>query len=303
MAELYNSFHNFLTEKFQGLDIRKIPINAGFKCPNKDGSISSRGCIFCDTYGSGPIEIFSLPIKDQIEKIMAAHSQYHYLAYFQAHSNTYGPVDVLRKKYETIFNYQKILGLFIGTRPDAIAEEVYPLLGELSKRTYLTIELGLQSIHPQSLEYLERNHTYDTFLDTFHKLKEEWGIDVVVHLILGIPGEDKSHIRQTIAEMNRIKPRGVKLHLFHVLKDTPLFHQYTRGEIKLFEQEEYIDLIVFVLEQLDPDIVIHRLTGERDCEIFHAPLWSMDKLTVINLIRNKMKKLRTYQGRLFTPAP
>lgn len=276
--------------------MRKIPINAGFTCPNKDGQISSQGCIFCDPYGSGPIKPFDLSISQQIKTFMENHPGCKYIAYYQAHTNTCAPVVALRRKYEIPFDFKDIVGLFIGTRPDAIAQNVYPLLEELNKKTYLTVELGLQSIHNKSLRFLNRNHSYQQFLDTFEKLKKK-GIDVVVHLIVGIPGETPADMLRTIKEMNRIKPAGLKLHLMHVLKNTPLFDMYEKGKIKLPEKNQYVDLIVHLLAHLDPAIVIHRLTGERDKEIFHAPLWALNKNEVIQAIRSKMLEKNIVQGK------
>ena len=302
MTELYNSFNAFLRNKFQSKKVRKIPINAGFPCPNKNGKVSNKGCIFCDTYGSGPIKSYDLSISEQINRFILDQRirQFKYIAYYQAHSNTYGPVEKLREKYEIIFNFPEIIGLFIGTRPDAIAPGVYPLLEELNERTYLTIELGLQSIHAKSLRYLNRNHTYQQFLDTFFRLKKR-NIDVVVHLIIGIPGETKLDMLDTVKEMSRLKPAGIKFHLMHVLKNTQLYDMYRGKKFKLLEKEEYVDLVVTLLEHLDPSIVIHRLTGERDREIFYAPVWALDKNDVIQSIRKTMRERKTFQGRLFKP--
>ncbi len=296
MIDLYYTFNTFLRQKFDNQKVRKIPINAGFSCPNKDGAISTAGCIFCDYYGSGPIKTFSLPIEEQIKQFMRGHKGIKYLAYYQAHCNTHAALEILKQKYEIIFDFEDIVGLSIGTRPDSIAEDVYPLLEQLNRRTYLMVELGLQSTHRKSLAFLNRNHTYNQFLDCFQKLKGR-GIDVVVHLIVGIPGETQRDMLGTVEEMNRLQPAGVKLHLFHVLKDTPLFDMYTRKEFTLLEKGEYIDAIVSILEHLSPEIVIHRLTGERDREIFAAPLWALDKMETIQAIRNRMMELGAYQGR------
>lgn len=302
MQERYNSLNAFLRKKFSGWKIRKIPINAGFPCPNKNGRLSGAGCVFCDSFGSGPIKSFALPIREQIQAFIGAHkrTETKYIAYYQAHSNTYAPVEILREKYEIIFAFPEIVGLFIGTRPDAIAPEVYPLLEELNKRTYLTVELGLQSIHSRSLEFLNRNHTYTQFLETFQHLKER-NIPVVVHLIIGIPGETPADMLETVKEMNRLKPEGIKFHLLHVLKNTPLYDMYQQGEFKLLEQDAYVDLVVSLLEHLDPGIVIHRLTGERDKEIFYAPEWAMNKNEVIRAIRKTIEDRNTYQGRYYEP--
>lgn len=301
MQNRYNSFNAFLKKRFGDRKIRKIPVNAGFPCPNKiankNGNISGGGCIFCDTYGSGPVKTFGLSIREQIAAFIGGRTDLRYIAYYQAHSNTYAPVEELREKYEIIFDFPEIVGFFIGTRPDAVAPDVYPLLEEINDRTYLTVELGLQSIHEKSLEFLNRNHTYGQFLDTFQRLKAR-NIDVLVHLILGIPGETREDMLATVKEMNRLKPAGVKFHLMHVLRDTLLFDMYREGKFRLFEKDEYVDLIVMLLERLDPSIVIHRLTGERDREIFHAPEWAMDKNAVIQSIRRTLEERNTFQGRL-----
>ncbi len=297
MTDPYFTFNTFLRQKFDNQKVRKIPINAGFSCPNKDGTISTEGCIFCDHYGSGPINTFTMPIEDQIKQFIHGHRGMKYLAYYQAHCNTHASLRVLEQKYEIIFSFEDIVGLSIGTRPDSIGDEVYPLLDKLNRRIYLMVELGLQSIHQKSLTFLKRNHSYDEFLDTFQKLRSR-GIDVVVHLIVGIPGETKREMFDTVQEMNRLKPAGVKFHLFHVLRDTPLSDMYRRQEFKLLEKDEYIDIIVSLLERLSPDIVIHRLTGERDREIFEAPNWALDKMDTIQSIRDRMRDLDTYQGKM-----
>ncbi|MCP5105698.1 MAG: TIGR01212 family radical SAM protein [bacterium] len=300
----YNSVNAFLRGKFDNQRVRKIPVNAGFSCPNKNGEISRRGCIFCDTYGSGPIETFQLSIREQITQFIgnrgSRRREFKYIAYYQAHSNTYAPVEELREKYEIIFDFPEIVGLFIGTRPDAVAPEVYPLLEELNQRTYLCVELGLQSIHQKSLDYLTRNHTYRQFLDTFQQLKQG-NIDVLVHLITGIPGETETDMLETVNEMNRLKPAGVKFHLMHILKNTPLYDMYQREKFKLLGKDEYVELMVTLLEHLDPGIVIHRLTGERNREIFFAPEWTLNKNGVIQSIRKRMEERSTFQGKLFKP--
>ncbi|MCP4218266.1 MAG: TIGR01212 family radical SAM protein [bacterium] len=296
MKQPYNSFNSFLKGKFKGGTVRKIPINAGLPCPNKNGEVSAEGCVFCDTYGSGPLKHFHLPIREQIKGFIGSRTDFRYIAYYQAHSNTGGPLEELRKKYEIIFQFPQIVGLFIGTRPDAIAPEVFPLLEDLNKRTYLTVELGLQSTHGKSLDFLNRNHSYQCFLDTFERLKRAC-IDTLVHLIIGIPGESTEDMLATVKEMNRLKPAGVKLHLMHILKNTALYDMHQLAPVKLLEKDEYVDLVVTLLEHLHPSIVIHRLTGERDKEIFHAPMWAMDKNSVIQAIRDKMAAKGTYQGK------
>jgi hypothetical protein len=300
MDESFNSFGGFLKRKFPGQKVLKIPVDAGFSCPNRDGLFSKEGCIFCDPFAAGPIRNARMSIEQQIERYMAVHPGRKYIAYFQSHSNTYGPVSELRRKYEIVFRYGNIVGLFIGTRPDVISDPAFLLLEELNQRLYLTVELGLQSIHARSLSLLQRNHTYPQFLETFQQLQAK-KIDTVIHLIIGIPGESREHMLATIEEMNRLKPAGVKFHLLHVLKDTALHRRYLVKPFSLLSQDEYVELIVFLLEHLDPAIVIHRLTAEREREIFHAPEWALHKQAVLNAIKLKMKKTGAFQGRLCLP--
>lgn len=295
MDEPFHSFQNFLRFKFPGFKVLKIPIHAGFSCPNRDGTLSRTGCIFCDRYAAGPIRTASWPIAQQIESYIRHHPGKKYIAYFQAFCNTYGPAEELKRKYEIVFAYRDIVGLSIGTRPDAIANPVYSLLTEMNRRIYLNVELGLQSIHEKSLVLLNRNHTYPQFLQAFNELKTR-GIDVVVHLIIGIPGETRALMRETIEAMNRLRPAGIKLHLLHILRDTELHLRYVHSPFPLLGEEEYIDIIVELLENLDPRIVIHRLSAERDEELFIAPRWALNKTAVLNSIRAKMTAKGSWQG-------
>ncbi len=295
MKDCFYSFSSFMREKFNGEKVRKIPVNAGFECPNKSGELSTKGCIFCDEFSSGPLTYCGESVEAQIERYINRYKDVKYIAYFQSNTNTAAPVELLKKTFLKPLEYDDIVGVFIGTRPDAIRDEVYPLLEELNERLYLSVDIGLQSIHQKSIDYLNRNHSYETFLDTFYKLKSR-NIDTVVHLILGIPGETEGDIMASVREMNRLKPRGVKLHMLHVLKNTELEILYNEGKVPLYGKEEYIELIIKVLEHLNPEIVVHRLTGERDSEIFVAPEWALKKGDTVNHIRNRMNQLETYQG-------
>lgn len=297
MERVYYSFSEFLRKKFNK-KIRKIPINAGFACPNKDGKKSLEGCTFCDEYGSGPIKTYDLSIEEQIENFIKKDPGKSFIAYFQAHSNTYAAVNELAEKYNIIFRYPQIVGFFIGTRPDAIKDDVFPLLKSISKKIYLSVELGLQSVHEKSLKFLNRNHTFEEFIKTFDRLREN-EIDVIIHLIVGIPNETRDDILDTIKKINHLKPAGIKLHLMHILRNTPLYDQYLRAPFPLLKQEEYEELIVDILEHLDPDIVIHRLTGERDLKIFYHPQWALNKSSIINSIKNKMINRESFQGKKF----
>jgi radical SAM protein (TIGR01212 family) len=297
MDEPFHSFSAFLKTKFPDSKVLKIPINAGFSCPNRDGTLSGSGCIFCDRFASGPVAMAGWPIEKQIAAHIRRHPGKKFIAYFQSHCNTYGTVPELRRKYEIVFRYGEIVGLFIGTRPDAVQEPVLALLEEMNRRIYLSVELGLQSAHAQSLALLNRNHTYEQFANTFRELRSR-KIAVVVHLIIGIPGETIEHMRATIAAMNALKPAGVKFHLLHVLRDTELQAWHSRSPLPLLSQEEYADIISDLLERLDPAIVVHRLTADREKELFIAPHWAQNKAEVLRAIRQKMKLRGAFQGRL-----
>lgn len=301
MQKRYNAFSDFLKQTFPGERVRKIPVHAGFPCPNKNGVISREGCIFCDEYGSGPVRTFSLSIREQIRTFTERSPLGRFIVYYQAFSNTFAPLEELREKYEIVFEFPGVVGLFVGTRPDAIAPEAYALLEEMSRRTWLTVELGLQSPHAKSLAFLNRNHTWEQFLEAYGGLKQR-GIEVVVHLIMGIPGESRGDMMDTVAMMNALKPEGIKFHLLHVLKNTGLFNLYEREKFPLLEQGEYVELMADVLERLHPEIVIHRLTGERDRELFHAPEWTLRKAAVIEAIRRELERRNTCQGSRFDGA-
>jgi len=295
MNEPFFSFREFLKERFPGGRVLKIPIAAGLSCPNRDGTLSREGCIFCDRYASGPVRTAAWTIEQQIEDFIGRHPGQRYIAYFQAQCNTTGPIAELKRKYEVVFKYKDIVGLFVGTRPDAIAPPAYSLLQEMGRRTYLAVELGLQSSHDRSLVLLNRNHTFGQFRVTFQTLKA-LGLDVIVHLIVGIPGETVADMRATIAVMNALRPAGVKLHLLHVLRGTELHARYARAPFPLLSREDYTDIVVDLLERLDPRIVIHRLSAEREKEMFIAPLWALDKAAVWRSIRDKMSARGTRQG-------
>jgi radical SAM protein (TIGR01212 family) len=299
MNEPYFSFAAFLRNRFPGQKVVKIPLHGGFACPNKDGALDTKGCVFCDDYASGPIHFSDWPIERQIQHRMAAHPGKKFIAYFQSHCNTYGPVRQLRAAYEKIFKFGDIVGLAIGTRPDTLPEPVLLLLQELNRRTFLTVELGLQSIHEKSLTYLNRNHTFAQFLDAFHRLQSR-NIATVAHLIVGIPGESRSDMLATIEAMNRLKPQGIKFHLLHILKNTTLHQRCLATPFPLLSREEYADLIVLLLDHLDPGIVIHRLSAEREKELFIAPQWALNKQAVLNAIRQRLRETGAYQGRRFS---
>ena len=286
----YLSFNKYLREAF-GDKVYKISLNAGFSCPNRDGKIDTKGCIFCSKGGSGDFaENKNLSITDQIEngkrRVEKKISSGKYIAYFQAFTNTYAPVEVLREKFYEAINHKDIVAVSIATRPDCLSDEVIDLLDELNKIKPVFVELGLQTIHEESAKYIRRGYTLDVYDDAVKKLKAI-GVNIVVHIILGLPNESKNDMLESVEYVCRSGINGIKLQLLHILKDTDLAKEYEKGNIRALEFDEYLDIIKSCVEIIPKDIVIHRLTGDGAKKDLIAPLWSADKKRVLNAI-NKL---------------
>lgn len=286
----YLSFNKYLREAF-GDKVYKISLNAGFSCPNRDGKIDTKGCIFCSKGGSGDFaENKNLSITEQIEngkrRVEKKISSGKYIAYFQAFTNTYAPVEVLREKFYEAINHKDIVAVSIATRPDCLSDEVIDLLDELNKIKPVFVELGLQTIHEESAKYIRRGYTLDVYDDAVKKLKAI-GVNIVVHIILGLPNESKNDMLESVEYVCRSGINGIKLQLLHILKDTDLAEEYEKGNIRALEFDEYLDIIKSCVEIIPKDIVIHRLTGDGAKKDLIAPLWSADKKRVLNAI-NKL---------------
>ena len=286
----YLSFNKYLREAF-GDKVYKISLNAGFSCPNRDGKIDTKGCIFCSKGGSGDFaENKNLSITEQIEngkrRVEKKISSGKYIAYFQAFTNTYAPVEVLREKFYEAINHKDIVAVSIATRPDCLSDEVIDLLDELNKIKPVFVELGLQTIHEESAKYIRRGYTLDVYDDAVKKLKAI-GVNIVVHIILGLPNESKNDMLESVDYVCRSGINGIKLQLLHILKDTDLAEEYEKGNIRALEFDEYLDIIKSCVEIIPKDIVIHRLTGDGAKKDLIAPLWSADKKRVLNAI-NKL---------------
>ena len=286
----YLSFNKYLREAF-GDKVYKISLNAGFSCPNRDGKIDTKGCIFCSKGGSGDFaENKNLSITEQIEngkrRVEKKISSGKYIAYFQAFTNTYAPNEVLREKFYEAINHKDIVAVSIATRPDCLSDEVIDLLDELNKIKPVFVELGLQTIHEESAKYIRRGYTLDVYDDAVKNLKAI-GVNIVVHIILGLPNESKKDMLESVEYVCRSGINGIKLQLLHILKDTDLAEEYERGNIRALEFDEYLDIIKSCVEIIPKDIVIHRLTGDGAKKDLIAPLWSADKKRVLNAI-NKL---------------
>lgn len=295
----YHSLNYFLREKF-GEKVFKISLDAGFSCPNRDGTISSGGCIFCSERGSGDFagnRQFSITKQfEDIKKIMSKKwKEGKYIAYFQAYTNTYGNIEVLKEKYEEAIKQEGVVALAIATRPDCLSDEVIELLSELNKRVYIWIELGLQTVSDKTAKIINRGYDIAAFENSIRKLRAA-SIDVVVHVILGLPEEDKNDMLNTIDYLAHSNIQGIKFHLLHLMKDTPLVRYYELGKLIFLEQEEYVDLICEAIALLPQDIVIHRMTGDAPRELLIGPMWSLKKWEILNAINQKLEKYDIYQG-------
>lgn len=280
----------------------KIPLDVGMGCPNRDGTKGSGGCIFCSDLRSGEFTAGShLSIPEQFETSKRLYTKWpdaYYIPYFQAGSNTYAPVDKLKAYFDEALSLPDVVGLDISTRPDCINGEIADLLAEYAKRTYLTVELGLQSANDKTLIRINRGHTYAEFLQGY-KLLCERNVNVCVHIINGLPGESYTDMLFTAGEMARLKPYSLKIHLLHILAGTPLEAEYINGIIKAMEYSEYIKIVCDQLEILSPETVIARLTGDGDRKTLIAPLWSLDKRSVLNGIDKELARRKTWQGSKF----
>jgi len=294
----YTTFSDELRQRF-GCRVQRISLDAGFSCPNRDGSLGSGGCTFCGDRGSAAVGIpAELPIADQIREskqfLKIKFKAKLFLAYFQAYSNTYASVELLRQVYAAALADQDLVGIIIGTRPDCLPDSVLDLLSELHAATYLWLEIGMQTMHDHTLQSLNRGHTHACFVEAVRRCQQR-GIRVCAHLILGLPGEAREQMLASVQELNRLGVDGVKLHHLHVLKGSQLEDDYRQGRLQLMGREEYVELVADALELLDPRITIHRLMGDGRTELV-APDWSRRKLEVLNLIDATLKKRDSRQG-------
>lgn len=287
----YLSFNKYLKDKF-GQKVYKISLDGGFTCPNRDGKAGTRGCIFCSKGGSGDFaESKEMSITEQIEsgkkKVEKKIKSGKYIAYFQAFTNTYAPVEMLRQKYEEAINHPDIVALSIATRPDCLGDDVLRLLNEMNKIKPVFVELGLQTIHQKSAKYIRRGYDLSVYDKAVRDLKKI-GVNVVVHVILGLPNESENDMLETVKYVCESGANGIKLQLLHVIDGTDLAKDYEKGLFKTLEFDEYVNLIVKCVKIIPKDIVIHRLTGDGAKKDLIAPLWSADKKRVLNAINKAL---------------
>lgn len=297
----YHTLNYYNRTNFGG-KIYKASLNCGFTCPNLDGSRGTGGCIFCDG-GSGYFTAPQLTAFRQLNsEIARLHKKFGtdvpVIAYFQANTNTYAPVEKLRELYYSVLECPQVRGLSIGTRADCLPDDVLDLLSELNEKTALTVELGMQSMHESTIRLINRCCTHEEFVSGFNRLKSR-EIRTCLHIINGLPQETPDMMLETARETARLAPSAVKLQMLHVIKGTPLEKLYLSGDVKLLSREEYIDIIVRQLEVLPPEIVIERITGDGDKSRLIAPKWSADKIAVLGGIDKRLAELDTWQGKLY----
>ena len=296
----YHTLDYFYKHKFNS-KVFKVSLNAGFTCPNIDGKVGTKGCIYCSTQGSG--EYAGDKDKDLITQFNEIKNVMHkkwpegkYIGYFQARTNTYAPVNILKEKYENILNQDNVVGLSIATRCDSIEDECLDYLEELSKKTYLTIELGLQTIHEKTSKLINRCHTLKCFEELVSKLRKR-NINVVVHIINGLPYETKEMMIETVKYLNNLDIQGIKIHMLHILKNTTLEKIFQESPFHILSKEEYVDIVCDQLECLRGEIVINRITGDPKIDDLIEPNWLVKKFCVLNEIDKELVRRNSYQGK------
>jgi uncharacterized protein len=295
----YRSFSRFLRERFGG-KVHRVTIDVGFTCPNVDGTVAVGGCVFCDNRSFSPNR--RLPrstVTQQVERGIAILSERfgaeRFIAYFQAATNTYAPVDKLRRLYDEALRHPQVIGLAIGTRPDCVPDPILDLIGGYARERYVCLELGLQTIHDRSLDWMNRGHHYDAFVDAVRRCQGR-GFDLCTHIILGLPGETHADMMATADALAALPINAVKIHNLHVVPNTPLADDYRAGKVRMFEFEKYVSVVCDFLGRLRPDMVIQRLNGDAPPDYLIAPQWCLDKPGLLRAIDAELERRGTWQG-------
>ncbi|MCR8843906.1 TIGR01212 family radical SAM protein [Paenibacillus sp. SC116] len=296
----FHTWNYEMREQF-GEKVFKVMLDAGFTCPNRDGNIAIGGCTFCSARGSG--DFAGRRRDDLVSQFNTIRDRQHtkwpnakYIGYFQAYTNTYAPVETLRDYFEVILEQPGVVGLSIATRPDCLPDDVIEYLAELNQRTYLWIEMGLQTVHESTSNLINRAHDTACYIEAVEKLRKH-GIRVCTHIIYGLPQETHEMMMETLRQVSHMDVQGIKLHLLHLMRKTPMVKQYEAGLLRFLEQDEYIKLIVDSLEQLPPDMIVHRVTGDAPRDLLIGPMWSQKKWEVLNGIDKELRLRNTWQGK------
>ncbi len=300
----YHAYNFFLRQKF-GQRVQKVSLDAGFTCPNVDGTVAIGGCTFCDNRSFSPSRRTPrVSIRDQLDdgirRLKTRYTAEKFLAYFQPATNTYAPVEKLRPLYESALSHPQVVGLAIGTRPDCVPDDVLDLLQDIASRAYLSVEYGVQTIHDRSLDWMNRGHHYDAMLDAMHRSRGR-GLEICAHIILGLPGESHEDMLATAREMARLRIDAIKIHNLYAVRNTPLAEQVERGEVTLMERDDYIRALVDVLEILPPEMIVERISGDAPPDYFLGPSWSLDKPAILLALGHELERRDTWQGKFSTP--
>ncbi|PKR84364.1 TIGR01212 family radical SAM protein [Heyndrickxia camelliae] len=299
----YLTWNYHLREHF-GHKVFKVALDGGFDCPNRDGTVAHGGCTFCSAAGSG--DFAGDRAKDLVTQFHEVKATMHkkwknakYMAYFQAYTNTHAPVDVLRSKFEPVLQQEGVVGISIATRPDCLPDDVVEYLAELHERTYLWVELGLQTVHERTSLLINRAHDYQCYVDGVAKLRKH-GIRICTHIINGLPLENKEMMLETAKEVAKLDVQGIKIHLLHLLKGTPMVKQYEKGLLQFLTFDDYVNLVCDQLEILPPEMIIHRITGDGPLNLMIGPMWSANKWAVMNAIDSELKRRNSWQGKYYS---
>ncbi len=295
----YHPLNDFLRERF-GCKIYKVSLDAGFTCPNRDGSIADGGCIYCDSRGSAsPIIDSTNSIREQMEAGMAFGKRRYkakkFIAYFQAFSNTYAPVDTLKKLYDDALEFEDVVGLSVSTRPDCVPNPVLDLIAEYTKNYHVWLEYGIQSVHYRTLKLINRGHGLAEFIDAVLRTRDR-GIHICAHIIIGLPGETREDMLETARVIAALQLDGVKIHSMYIVRGTSLEQMYLHGEYEPLAFDEYVSIVADVLELLPPQMVIQRLTGDCPRDMLVAPRWTLDKQRVLTEITSELRRRDSWQG-------
>lgn len=301
----YYAYNFYLRRRF-GRRVQKVSVDAGFTCPNVDGTVAVGGCTFCDNRSFSPSrrlprQSIAEQIDEGIRRLKRRYDCDDFFAYFQPATNTYGPLEKLRRVYTEALAHPQVVGLAIGTRPDCVPNETLDLIEEFARQHYVSVEYGLQTIHDRSLDWMNRGHHYEVFPDAVARSQNR-GFEICVHMILGLPGESADDMRDSARELARHPIDAVKLHNLYAVRDTPLADQVARGEVRLLDLDEYVQALVDFLELLPPHVIVERISGDAPPNYFVGPAWCRDKPAVKIAIEQELLRRDTWQGKRYEPA-
>ncbi len=298
----YHTWNYHLRKTF-GHKVFKVALDGGFDCPNRDGTVAYGGCTFCSAAGSGDfagnrVDDLTTQFQDIKDKMHSKWKDGKYMAYFQAYTNTHGPIEELKEKFESVLSQEGVVGISIATRPDCLPDEVVEYLAELNKRTYLWVELGLQTVHERTALLINRAHDYQCYVEGVNKLRKH-NIRICSHIINGLPLESYDMMMTTAKEVAKLDVQGIKIHLLHLLKGTPMVKQYEKGMLEFLSFENYVSLVCDQLEILPPEMIVHRITGDGPIDLMIGPMWSVNKWEVLNAIDAELKRRDSWQGKFY----